>query len=321
MVVKELGEPSNLTLVEGPDPEPRPGEVILAVRSIGCNFFDILIVQGRYQIQPELPFSPGAEVAGEVQAVGPGVTRVKPGDRVMGLLAYGGYTDRIAIEEKRVFRIPESMSFDEAAALGVVYQTSYFALVDRADLRPRQTLLVHAAAGGVGLAAVQIGRALGAHVIGTASSADKLALVCEHGAHEALDYRDEQWVARVNEITGGRGANVIYDPVGGDVFDRSLRCIAFGGRLLVIGFASGRIPEVKMNRILLKNIALVGLHWGEYFTHDPQRVAAVMDALFTLYQRGAVRPLVSATRPLREAAEALADLARRKTVGKLVLHP
>jgi NADPH2:quinone reductase len=321
MQVKSFGGPEVLELVSVADVSPGAGEIAVEVKASACNFFDVLICKGRYQQRPPLPFAPGAEVAGVVVAIGEGVTRAKVGDRVLALLPWGGYASRISVVEKRVFRIPDAMGFDEAAAFGIVCQTSYFGLVERAALRSGETLLVHAAAGGVGLAAVQIGRALGANVIGTAGGADKCAIAREHGAAHTIDYRAEDLVARVKDLTGGRGADVIYDPVGGDVFDQSMKCIAFEGRLVVVGFASGRIPELAMNRVLLKNVAVTGLHWGLYVDLDPARVDRVMDALFTLWSRGQIRPLVSATFPLEDAKQALDALASRGTVGKVVLHP
>ena len=213
------------------------------------------------------------------------------------------------------------MTFEEAAALGVVYQTSYVGLVHRANLRQGETLLVHAAAGGVGLAAVQIGAALGARVLGTAGTPDKLDLVKQNGADVALNYRDEDWVERVNELTDGRGADVIYDPVGGDTFDLSTKCVAFEGRILIIGFASGRIPSAKMNRVLVKNFSLVGLHWGLYFEKNPQVLQDAQEAISRLYAARKIAPVVSATYPLVDAEVALAALGARKTTGKIVLIP
>ena len=262
MVVHELGGPGSLRREELDAVSADPGQVVIDVSATGCNFFDILITQGKYQVRPELPFSPGAEVAGTVREVGEGVERFAVGDRVSALLAYGGFASTVAAPQERVFPMPPQMTFEEAAALGVVYQTSYVGLVHRANLRQGETLLVHAAAGGVGLAAVQIGAALGACVIGTAGTPGKLDLVKQNGADVVLNYRDEDWVGRVKELTDGRGADVIYDPVGGDTFDLSTKCVAFEGRILIIGFASGHIPSAKMNRVLVKNFSLVGLHWG-----------------------------------------------------------
>jgi len=321
MIVEDLGGPSALRREEWPDPTPGPGEVLVDVKAIGCNFFDTLITRGKYQVQPELPFSPGAEAAGVVEAVGAGVSSVALGDQVTVLLTYGAFASKIVAPATRIFPMADGMPFEAAAALGVVYQTSYVALVPRAQLQPGETLLIHAAAGGVGLAAVQIGVALGARVIGTGGSPEKLELIREHGADVALNYREEDFVERTKELTGGRGADVIYDPVGGDTFDRSLKCIAFNGRLLVIGFASGRIPEAKMNRVLLKNISLVGLHWGLYFDRSPDTLQETQHALVSLYSEGKIDPLVSATYPLAEAGAALEALGAGKTTGKVVLLP
>jgi NADPH2:quinone reductase len=236
-------------------------------------------------------------------------------------LEYGGFASTVAAPQERVFPMPPQMTFEEAAALGIVYQTSYVGLVRRANLREGETLLVHAAAGGVGLAAVQIGVALGARVIGTAGTPDKLDLVKQHGADAVINYREDDWVARVKELTDGRGADVIYDPVGGDTFDLSTKCIAFEGRILVIGFASGRIPSAQMSRVLVKNFSLVGLHWGLYFEKNLRVLQDTQEALSRLYAAGKIAPLVSATYPLTEAAAALEALAARRTTGKVVLIP
>lgn len=321
MIVHTLGGPAVLEREDAADVPVGPGTVAIDVEAIGCNFFDTLITQGKYQVKPELPFAPGAEVAGTVCEVGDGVHGLSVGDRVTALLAYGGFASRVSVPPERVFPMPDGMSFEHAAALGLVYQTSYVALVPRAHLKEGETLLVHAAAGGVGLAAVQIGVALGARVIGTAGSADKLELVKQSGAEAVINYREEDFVERVHELTGGRGADVIYDPVGGDTFDRSMKCIAFDGRLLVIGFASGRIPSAEMNRVLLKNISLVGLHWGLYFEKDPAVIRDAQRAIFDLHARGKINPVVSATYPLTEARAALEALATRRTSGKVVLIP
>jgi len=321
MMASTWGEPRNLRLMEIPDPQPQRDQVAIEVRAIGCNFFDILMVQGRYQVKPPLPFAPGGEVAGFVRAIGPGVVGLTPGDRVVALLGWGGYASVALASAASVVRMPETMSFEHGAAFGIVYQTAYFALVYRANVQRGETLLVHAAAGGVGLAAVQIGKALGARVLGTAGSSAKLAVAVAHGADAAFDYSHPDWVDRVKQATDGRGADVIYDPVGGDIFDLSLKCIAFGGRLLVVGFASGRIPSVQLNRVLLKNIAIVGLHWGAYRDHDPAKITDAMRALFALYERGAVLPVISSTYPLSQAAAALDEIASRRSVGKVLLIP
>lgn len=321
MILEELKGPSSLQPKEESEPTPGPGEVAIDVKAAGCNFFDVLITQGKYQVRPPLPFTPGAEVSGVVRAVGEGVGHVAPGARVGALLDYGGYASSVVAPAARVFPIPDAMTFDDAASLGIVYQTSHVALHHRAKLQQGETLLVHAAAGGVGLAAVQIGVAIGARVIGTAGTQEKLDLILEHGASDAINYRSEDWLTRVKELTNGQGADVIYDPVGGDTFDLSTKCIAFEGRILVIGFAGGRIPEMSMNRVLLKNISLVGVHWGLYTQKNPALLAHTQQELYRLYLNQKIKPLVSATYPLTEAATALGALADRKTSGKVVLHP
>ena len=319
MVVEALDRP--LVMREAADLVAEPGQLVIDVKSVGCNFFDILISRGQYQVKPELPFSPGAEIAGVVSSVGKGVSGYAEGDRVMAMLDYGGYASQVTINAMQAFKIPAEMSFDTAAALGIVYQTSYFALVHRIKLNKGETLLVHAAAGGVGLAAVQIGVALGATVIGTAGSQAKLDLVAEQGAAHTINYREEPWLERVQEIVGKKGVDVIYDPVGGEIFDLSTKCIAFEGRLLVIGFAGGTVPTMAMNRVLLKNISIVGLHWGMYIKRNPLLVVQTQQALFDLVTEGKINPVVSKTYPLTDAVEALEALGSRKTAGKLILRP
>ncbi len=321
MIVTAWGEPSDLRYGELPDPEPAAGEVVVEVRAIGCNFPDILMVQGKYQVKPPFPFSPGHEVAGLVRQVGAGVTPLRPGQRVLAMLGWGGYAERVLAPAARVFPIPDAMSFEEAAAFSLVYQTAYCALVHRAAIRAGEWLLVHGAAGGVGLAAVQLGRALGARVIATAGTAEKLEIARQSGADALINYRTEAWVDRVKALTGGAGADVVYDPVGGDVFDDSTRCLAFEGRLLVIGFAGGRIPSIAANRILLKNVSVVGVHWGLYQQRDSPLVDEWMAALMALYEKRQIRPVIFRTFPLRDAAQALRTIADRESHGKVVLIP
>ena len=321
MVATRWGEPAELECREVADPQPGAGEVLIETRAIGCNFPDILMVQGKYQVRPPLPFTPGHEVAGMVRQVGDGVTRVRPGQRVIGLLDWGGYADRAVAPAEHVYPIPDSMGFEVAAAFGLVYQTSYCALVQRAALQPGEWLLVHGAAGGVGLSAVQVGKALGARVIATAGTEAKLEIARQSGADVLINYVTEDWVERVKAVTDGEGADVIYDPVGGDVFDGSSRCIAFEGRLLTIGFAGGRIPSIAVNRVLLKNFSVVGVHWGLYQRRGSPLIDRWMDALVALYEQGRLHPVVYRTWPLREAAAALQALASRESYGKVVLVP
>jgi len=321
MMVGEFGEPSSLAPKELRDLEPGPGETLIGVRAMGCNFFDILMVQGRYQVKPPFPFAPGREISGEILKTGDGAGGLSAGDAVFALLPWGGFATHVVASVRSVVRMPSGMSFDHAAAFGIVYQTSYFALVHRAGLRSGETVLINAAAGGVGLAAVQIGQALGARVLAAAGSPKKLEVALSHGAEQAFDYNSPQWIDRVLEATNGRGVDVILDPVGGDVFDQSLKCIGFGGRVLVIGFTSGRIPTVQTNRILLKNISVIGLHWGIYLERDPNLVRQTMSALFALYEEGKLKPLISARFPLLQAAKALEQIAGRHSVGKILLYP
>ena len=321
VVVDHWMEPEALGLAEAPEPELRPGSIAVEVKAAGCNFFDILMCQGRYQVKPPLPFIPGAELAGVVTAVGEGVQGFEVGQRIFASCGMGAFAERAVVAAAGAWRLPEGMSFEEGAALPVIYPTSYVALVDRAALQPGETLLVHAAAGGVGSAAVQIGKALGARVLATAGGAEKCKVAREIGADVAIDYRAEDFVERVKQETGGAGADVIYDPVGGEIFDRSLKCIAWNGRALVIGFAGGTIQQVKANRILLKNIAVVGLQWGAYAAKQPERIPQVFQALFELFEAGQIRPLIFRSWPLAKASEALQALASRQTWGKLLLTP
>jgi NADPH2:quinone reductase len=321
VVVDRWMEPSELAVREVPDPEAGPGMLGVEVRAAGCNFFDILMAKGQYQVKPPFPFVPGAELAGEVKTVGPDVRGFEPGDRVLAAVPLGAFAERAAVPARSAMRMPDGMSFEEGAAFPIVYPTSYAGLVFRAGLRAGENLLVHAAAGGVGIAAVQIGKALGARVIATAGGAEKLEIAKRAGADVAIDYKSGDWVEAVKQATDGRGADVIYDSVGGDITDGSLKCIAWNGRLLVIGFASGRIPEVKLNRVLLKNISLVGLHWGAHAMYEPARIGETFDALFGLLKAGKIRPLVYKTYGLDELPDALAALGSRRSWGKVIVRP
>lgn len=313
------GEPSDMKLTELPDLSAGPGQILIEVKAVGTNFPDILMIQGKYQLKPPFPFAPGSEVAGLVKAVGTGVSKVKPGDRVLAMIPYGAYASQVVAYEPQVYVIPDVMPFEHAAAFTIVYHTSYFALVLRAPVKPGQTVLVHGAAGGVGVSAVQIAKALGARVLATAGSSEKREFVKAQGADEVFDSRDAGWVEEVMRATNGNGADHIYDPVGGDVFDLSLKCIAFSGNLHVIGFASGKIPNCAMNRVLLKNISLVGLHWGAYQIKDPGKVPEAMAALFGMYERGLLPVQVGATFPLDRAVDALQEIQTRRVQGKVVL--
>jgi NADPH2:quinone reductase len=317
LLCKELGEP--LVVEEVASPPLGPGQVRMGVHVCGVNFADLLVVQGKYQEKPEPPFSPGMESAGEVLEVADGVTNVSPGERVIALSDFGGAAGELVTNDYNMVPIPEGMDYATAAGFGVTYGTAHLALTRRGQLKAGETLLVHAAAGGVGLAAVEIGKALGARVIGTAGGPEKCAVAKEHGADDVFDYKTEDIRKTVKALTDGVGADVIFDPVGGDVFDASLRCIAWEGRLLVIGFASGRIPELKAGIVLVKNISVVGVYWGANRRRDLDAFRESFGELTRLYATGALKPLTSATYDLAEANQAYADLASRKTTGKIVL--
>jgi NADPH2:quinone reductase len=296
--------------------------VLVRVHAVACNFPDILLCQGRYQEKPEPPFTPGMEIAGEVVAAGEGaVARV--GDRVLGMppMGGGGYAELAVLDADATLPWPDGMSAGQAAGMFVTYQTGICALEHRAKLQAGETLLVHAAAGGVGSAAVQLGKALGARVIGTAGGADKCAVARQMGADDVVDYATEDLVTRVKELTDGRGADVIYDPIGGDVFDASRRLVAFEGRILVIGFVAGRFAEAPTNHVLIKNYAVVGVHWALYRRVAPEWIPRWQGRLNDLWAAGLIAPLVGAELPLREAPEALRRLGSRGTTGKVVLVP
>ena len=291
----------------------------IAVHAAGLNFPDTLMVAGKYQMKPPFPFSPGMECAGVVTEVGDEVTEVKPGDRVMAAPGHGGMAQEAIAPADFVFRIPDSMSFEQAAGFPVTYGTVYYALVDRAKLQPGETLLVHGAAGGVGSNAVEIGKILGAKIIATAGSEEKLAVAKGWGATEGINYSKESIKDRMKALTNGRGADVIFDPVGGDVFDESLRAIAMDGRLLVIGFASGRIPVAPANMMLLKNCAVVGVYWEGFARKNPKKNRANFEAMFRWFEAGKLKPVASKVFPLDQVPQAMNALLARQATGKLVI--
>ena len=317
--VRAWGEPEQIEWAEVPLPEPGAGQVRIRNHAAALNFFDILQVHGKYQVKPPFPFTPGAEIAGEIDAVGADVSQWRVGDHVLAMPMGHGFAEETIVAAGRVFRIPQGMDWAQAAALPVVYHTSYYALKDRANLKPGEWLLVHAGASGTGMSAIQLGRAFGARVIATAGAVEKLDFARRQGAEHALDYRDSSWPDEVKRLTGGHGADVIYDPVGGDVFDLSTKCIAAKGRLLVVGFASGRIPSIAANRILFKEMSVTGAYWGGHVQANPASVGETQDALESLWGEGKIRPEVSHSYPLAEAPRALRDLATRKVLGKAVL--
>ncbi len=317
--VHEWCEPEGMRLVDVPLPEPGPGQVRIRNHAVSVNFFDLLQIQGKYQVKPPFPFTPGAEVSGIVDAVGPEVTMLEKGDRVMAMTLSGSYGEYSLADAYRSFELPEGMDWPEAAAMPIVYHTSWFALNKRGNLQGGEILLVHAGASGVGMSAIQIGKAMGARVIATAGDAEKLEFAKGQGADHVIDYSQQDWVDRVKEATERRGADVIYDPVGGDVFDLSMKCIASEGRLLVVGFAGGRIPNIQANRVLLKNMAVVGVFWGDYANSRPWYIRETQNALEQLYAAGKICPAVTCTYKLSEAPKAMHDIAARRVIGKAVL--
>lgn len=320
VLCKTLGPARDLVLADVASPQPKINEVLLDVHAAGVNFPDTLIIEGKYQFQPPLPFSPGGEAAGVVAAVGAKAGAFEVGQRIMALTGWGAFAEQVAVPYYNVLPIPDSMDFTTAAALGMTYGTSLHALRQRANLQPGETLLVLGASGGVGLAAVEIGKAMGAKVIAAASSADKLAVAKAAGADELIDYSTSSLKDEIKRLTGGQGVDVIYDPVGGELFDQAVRGLAWNGRLLVVGFASGVIPQLPVNLALLKGAAVVGVFWGAFAQRQPQDNAANFRQLFAWHAEGKIKPLVSKTYPLAEAGSAIEQLAQRKAVGKLVVQ-
>ena len=313
------GEPEELTVEEIAPPRAGPGEVAVAVAAAGVNFADTLIVAGKYQEKPPFPFSPGMEIAGTVTAVGEGVSRVVAGDRVMALPRGGGFVESVTAAETDVFKIPDGMDFATAAGFPITYGTAHGALVWRAGLRRGEDLLVHGAAGGVGLAAVEVGKAMGARVIATAGGAAKLAVAEAHGADGLIDHKTRDIRETVQGMTAGRGVDVVFDPVGGEVFEASLRCVAWGARLVVIGFAGGTVPRIPANILLIKNLTATGLYWGSYRQHAPALLESQFADLFGWFEAGRLKPHVSHRLDLADAAQALRLLIDRQSTGKVVL--
>lgn len=301
-------------------PELPQGGAIVKVEAASLNFPDLLAIAGKYQVKAPLPFVPGMEAAGTVIAAGAN-SRFKVGDPVIANNLWGAFAEEIACPDAMLFPIPPGLDMAQAASFVITYQTSYFALVHRAQLAEGEVLLVHGGAGGVGISAIQLGRALGATVIATAGTEEKLEVCRRAGAHHVINYAEDDFVAEVTRLTGGKGADVIYDPVGGDVFDKSLKCVAWEGRILVIGFASGRIPELKLNRVLLKNCAVVGLYWGAYQMRDPGKVVAAHEALTGFVARGEAAPMIWKRFPLAELPDALGAIESRASWGKVVVVP
>ena len=319
VVCKAWGPPESLVVEDRAPLEAAPGMVVVSVKAANVKFSDTLIIANKYQTKPELPFVPGGEVAGVVKAVGAGVTDWKVGDRVSAQSASGGYAEEVSVEADRLQAVPDGCDYASAAGLTSTYGTSYYALTDRGQLKAGETLLVLGASGGVGLAAVEIGKALGAKVIACASSAEKLAVCQEHGADETINYNTEDMRARVKAITKGKGLDVVYDPVGGDYSELALRDMAWGGRFLVIGFAAGPIPKISLNLALIKGCSIVGVWMGAMTKRDPAQRLTISREMWQLYADGKIKPHVWGSYPLAKAADALNAIGGRQVAGKVVL--
>jgi len=320
LLCRAYGPPESLAIEDVPSPEAGPGEVVVAVKAASLNFPDVLIIQDKYQFKPPLPFVPGSEAAGIVKIVGQDVTNVRVGERVMALTTHGSLAEQVKVQAGGLVPIPDGMNFSTASAFLLAYGTADHALRDRATLKVGETVLVLGAAGGVGLAAIQIAKATGARVIACASTADKLAICSAYGADEAINYTAEDLRQRIRDITGGRGVDVAFDAVGGGYTEAALRSTAWRGRLLVIGFATGEIPKVSLNLPLLKGSSIVGVFWGDFVKREPHQFRKSMEMLARWYSEGKLRPHISATVSLKGAADALRSMAERNVKGKIVVR-
>ena len=324
LLVREHGGIEKVTLAHAPDPVPKAGEVLVEVRAASVNFPDLLVIGGSYQNLPRTPFSPGKDLAGVVAEVGEGVTTCKPGERVVAQIEFGAYAEKCVVRQLNCHVMPKRMSYAEGAAMGLAYLTAHFALVERGACEPSEIVLVTGAAGGVGLATVQVAKALGATVVAAVGAEDKAQLCKANGADYVVrtDVPDlrEAFRRQVHEAVGTRGIDLVIDPVGGDVFEASLRVVAWCGRLVVVGFAEGRIPEIKAGYLLVKNISLIGLQFSDYRDREPEKVRAAQQALFRLYESGRIKPHVSGAYAMEDHQAALQAVRDRKVVGKVVLQ-
>ncbi len=319
LLCRSFGPIDSLAIEEVPDPPPLAGQVIVGVRACGVNFPDVLIVQGKYQFKPALPFSPGGEVAGVIEAVGSGVQGLHVGDRVLAIAVCGGMAEKLAADASQVLPVPDGVDFVTASCVASAHGTTLYALRDRAQLKAGETLLVLGASGGLGLAAVQIGKRMGARVLAAASSPEKLETCRKHGADELIDYAKEDLKARVKAITGGSGADVVFDPVGGSSTEAALRSIAWQGRLLVLGFTAGEIPKIPLNLVLLKGCQVVGVYWGMSVMRDPAHGRAILQEIIGWLHDGSLRPHVHVSVPLSRAVDALRAIEERRVQGKAVV--
>jgi NADPH2:quinone reductase len=321
VVCKEWGLPDTLVIEDLPDMVPAPGQVAINVKAAGVNFPDVLIIQNKYQFKPELPFTPGSELSGIVYAVGEGVSHIKAGDKVIAFIGNGAFAQQVVAPANAVMPMPPGMDFDVAAAITLTYGTSYHAVVDRAQLKAGETMLVLGAAGGVGLAAIEIGKALGARVIAAASTDEKLDICKQHGADVTINYSIQDLREAIKAATDGKGPDVIYDPVGGIYAEPAFRSIGWRGRYLVVGFANGEIPKLPLNLTLLKGASLVGVFWGEFAKREPKANLAAMRELMGWLHEGKIKPHISGRYALKDTPAALNDLAARKVTGKIVIQP
>jgi NADPH2:quinone reductase len=321
LLCTRAGTPDDLELADLPDPEAGPGEAVVRVEAVALNFFDLLIIAGKYQYKPAFPFSPGAEFAGVVERIGPGVTAFAAGDRVMGYSGWGAARQRLPIKTERLVKLPDGLDFDRASGLCVTYGTSYHALKDRAELKPGETLVVLGASGGVGLAAVELGKLMGARVIACASSDDKLAFARDHGADDGVNYARHDLRDALKQLGGERGIDVVYDPIGGAYAEPALRSLGWKGRFLVVGFAAGEIPKLPLNLVLLKGCDVRGVFWGSFTEREPATHHANLADLVRWAAERKLSGHVHASYPLSEAAPALKAIASRAVMGKVVLRP
>ena len=321
LLCTRYGTPDDLEFADIPAPEPGPGEAVVRIAAAALNFFDTLIIAGKYQFKPAPPFSPAAEFAGTVESLGPGVTSLKPGDRVIGYMTHGAARERVAISASKLVKIPDALDFDHAAGVCITYGTTLHALKDRAALKAGESMAVLGAAGGVGLAAIELGKIMGARVIACASSDEKLAFARKHGADEGINYAREDLKEALRRVTDGRGADVIYDPVGGPYTEPALRSIAWQGRFLVVGFAAGDIPKLPLNLVLLKGCDVLGVFWGSFIERDPEGHRANTRQLLDWCVQGKISSHVHAVYPLAEGKAALKAIAAREVMGKVILRP
>jgi NADPH2:quinone reductase len=321
LLCNRYGTPDELELADLPEPAAGPGEAVVRVRAAALNFFDTLIIAGKYQHKPPFPFSPAAEFAGEIESIGPGVEGLAPGDRVIGNIGWGAAREKVVVSSEMLLRMPASLDFDRAAGLSVTYGTSLYALKDRAQLKPGETLAVLGATGGTGLSAVELGYLMGARVIACASSNDKLAFARQHGADEGVNYSTTDLKEALRQLTGGKGVNVVYDPIGGVQGEAALRGMDWGGRFLVIGFAAGDMPKLPLNLVLLRSYDVRGVYWGAWTQRNPQGHRFNMTQILDWCAQGKLSSHIHAVYPLEQAPAALKAIAARQVIGKLILRP